>query len=78
MGMMYGLCVWVQYIQGTTTTPLTIKHPEGGTGLPQSIVKVIRFLRLWFQMKAGVKRPWEGCTGCARGSNPCKGQLQHY
>jgi hypothetical protein len=78
MGRMYRLCVWVQYMQGTTTRLLTVKHPVISTGSPESIAKISHFFRLSFMMKARVKRSWEGYTGCVFGSNTFKGQLQHY
>jgi hypothetical protein len=78
MGRMYWLCVWVQHMQGSTTTLLTVKYTVLGTGSPESIAKTSHFFHLSFTMKARVKRSWEGYTGCVFGSNTFKGQLQHY
>jgi hypothetical protein len=78
MGRMYRLCLWVQYMQGSTTTILTAKHPVISTESLESIAKISHFFHLSFIMKARVKRSWEGYTGCVFGSNTFKGQLKHY
>jgi len=77
MGRLYRLFIWVQYMQGSTTTPLTASYPESRTGSPQSIAKILRFLRLSAKTKIGVQRSWGWCAGCLYGDDTCKGQLQH-
>src|SRR5271155_4700712 len=60
LGRIYRLFVWVQSMQGATTTPLTANCPKSRPGSPQSIPKILPFLRILFEMKAGVHRQCGG------------------
>ena len=75
---MYRLFVWVQCMQGATTTPLNVNCTKSRTRSPQSIAKILEFLRLAFRTKVTVQRECIGCRGRSCVQTTQKVQLQYH